>query len=414
MFKSIKERLISAYLILKESIISFDKNNNLDNSAALSYYGFFAVIPLCLLIIYTLSSYIMSSASAIKLINMTVQDMFPEFSKVILKEITTLSTQKKLWGAVGLITLLWSITPLAAGLRGAFCRIFKVKQKSFLKGKIKDFFAVFILVILLTLLSISEIAFNVVLKQLKFLQFIPYAVQLLNALLPFVVLPVFLMLFYITFAPVKLRATQLFVGAMTTTLLWLAIMPVFSLFLKYNPNYGLAFGSLKAVFILIIWVYYAVVILLFGAEVMAAIARKDALILKDLFISQDITKVKPLVRKFVKTFKQGHVIFSEGDAGDEMFFVLEGEVRLIKDNQVLLTVHEGEYFGEMSMLLNTPRPCTAVAFEDGTEVISIAKENFEVILTEYPQVATALLKELATRLQSAEEILRQAELSVHH
>ena len=51
------------------------------------------------------------------------------------------------------------------------------------------------------------------------------------------------------------------------------VRPLFGLFLQYNPGYGYAFGSLKTIFLLLVWIYYAFVIILFGAVVIAVIRR---------------------------------------------------------------------------------------------------------------------------------------------
>ncbi|MDH5680088.1 MAG: cyclic nucleotide-binding domain-containing protein, partial [Spirochaetota bacterium] len=58
------------------------------------------------------------------------------------------------------------------------------------------------------------------------------------------------------------------------------------------------------------------------------------------------------MRKFEKTYQAGEVIFNEGDATNEMYFVLEGEVRIIKmvheEIKELAVLGKGEFFGEMS------------------------------------------------------------------
>jgi CRP-like cAMP-binding protein len=63
----------------------------------------------------------------------------------------------------------------------------------------------------------------------------------------------------------------------------------------------------------------------------------------------------------------------------------------------------GGFFGEMSMLIDTPRTAGAVAAAPETRVIEISRGNFETILQEYPRVAVTILKELATRLKATDE-----------
>jgi membrane protein len=66
-----------------------------------------------------------------------------------------------------------------------------------------------------------------------------------------------------------MRTRQLIIGSLVTSLLWFAMRPAFHLFLTYNPGYGFAFGSFKSLFVVIIWIYYFLVVFLFGAEIAA-------------------------------------------------------------------------------------------------------------------------------------------------
>ena len=47
-----------------------------------------------------------------------------------------------------------------------------------------------------------------------------------------------------------------------------------------------------------------------------------------------------------------------------MFYILSGSVRLIKKGQALRVMQKGEYFGEMALLIGTPRTTSAQAEED--------------------------------------------------
>jgi len=55
-----------ASLIVREAIKSFLRNNNFEMSAALTFYGFFALIPMLFFVIYLLSNVAVSSQLAIR------------------------------------------------------------------------------------------------------------------------------------------------------------------------------------------------------------------------------------------------------------------------------------------------------------------------------------------------------------
>ena len=88
-----------------------------------------------------------------------------------------------------------------------------------------------------------------------------------------------------------------------------------------------------------------------------------------------------------------------------MFFVVEGQVDLIKSGRLLKTIGPGEYFGEMSLLLNMPRTATARVSAPDTQLISINAGNFDAIMRENPDIVMALLRTMADRLKSTDYAL---------
>ena len=91
-----------------------------------------------------------------------------------------------------------------------------------------------------------------------------------------------------------------------------------------------------------------------------------------------------------------------------MYYLQAGAVRLERGGHTLQTMTAGGYFGEMSMLIDTPRTAGAVAAAPDTRVIEISRENFETILRDHPPVAVTILRELAARLKATDERLPTA------
>ena len=73
--------------------------------------------------------------------------------------------------------------------------------------------------------------------------------------------------------------------------------------------------------------------------------------------------------------KGGQSIFREGTAGDAMYLILSGEVRISKDipgvgEEALAFLKEGSYFGEMALLgEESPRSANAIA----SGIVQLAK-----------------------------------------
>jgi len=101
-----------------------------------------------------------------------------------------------------------------------------------------------------------------------------------------------------------------------------------------------------------------------------------------------------------ETRESGEVIFAEGEAGDALYLVLDGRVRIDREEEVIAELGERECFGEMSILDGAPRSATATAIED-TNLLKIARDDFQEILSEKPEIALGVIKVLSRRLRAA-------------
>jgi CRP/FNR family transcriptional regulator, cyclic AMP receptor protein len=106
---------------------------------------------------------------------------------------------------------------------------------------------------------------------------------------------------------------------------------------------------------------------------------------------------------------RGHVVFNEGDAGDRLFVVLDGKVKISRTasdgRENLLTVlGPGEMFGELSLFDPGPRTATATAVTDST-LASLDHDDLRPLLLERPVVAVHLLRALAQRLRRTNEAM---------
>ncbi len=98
--------------------------------------------------------------------------------------------------------------------------------------------------------------------------------------------------------------------------------------------------------------------------------------------------------------EQGEEIFAEGEAGDALYLVLDGKVRVHKQDRVIAELAERECFGEMAILDAAPRSATVTAVQD-TNLLKISREDFEEILAEKPEIALGIIRVLSRRLRDA-------------
>jgi CRP/FNR family cyclic AMP-dependent transcriptional regulator len=110
-----------------------------------------------------------------------------------------------------------------------------------------------------------------------------------------------------------------------------------------------------------------------------------------------------------ENFSRGDVIFDEGDAGDKLFAVIEGKVKLARTapdgrENLQAVLGPGEMFGELSLFDPKPRTAGAVALTD-TMLASLAHEELRPWITGRPDVAVQLLQALAQRLRRTNDVL---------
>jgi len=98
----------------------------------------------------------------------------------------------------------------------------------------------------------------------------------------------------------------------------------------------------------------------------------------------------------------GEDILREGELGDSLYLLVEGQVRIHRGGQTLALLKERESFGEMALLDPAPRSATATAETDVT-LLKLAEADFRDLLEEKHQLALGIIRVLTRRLRSADE-----------
>jgi CRP/FNR family cyclic AMP-dependent transcriptional regulator len=107
------------------------------------------------------------------------------------------------------------------------------------------------------------------------------------------------------------------------------------------------------------------------------------------------------------------VMFRAGDAGDAMYLIERGKVRICVQatdgHEVTLTeLGRGDFFGEMALLDGQRRSANAVVAEDARLAV-LSREHFlSFIMGGNPSVALEMLTALANRLRHTDELLRHS------
>ena len=120
-------------------------------------------------------------------------------------------------------------------------------------------------------------------------------------------------------------------------------------------------------------------------------------------------------KMIARHYESGQFIFLEDSEGEQCFFVVQGSVkvtRLSKDGRevILAMLNEGDFFGEMALLDGESRSANVIALEK-TEVLTLNRADFLVVLHDYPQIAIQLLKEMGHRLRKSDRQIASLSLS---
>jgi CRP/FNR family cyclic AMP-dependent transcriptional regulator len=112
------------------------------------------------------------------------------------------------------------------------------------------------------------------------------------------------------------------------------------------------------------------------------------------------------LERFARDFTAGTVLFEEGQPGQDMYVVLQGQVEIRRKvgeiDHVLAVLMPGDFFGEMAILNARPRSATAVTRID-SRLLQIDGRMFEAMLRARPEIALRIIKTFALRLENANQ-----------
>ena len=132
---------------------------------------------------------------------------------------------------------------------------------------------------------------------------------------------------------------------------------------------------------------------------------EKVLILKALSIFKDtpehiLADLAPLMEE--EEYEQGTLIFREGEIGDCMYIIHQGEVNIHKGGTTLAILKAKEVFGELSLLDAEVRSASATTHTDCV-LFRIEQEPFYELIDNRPEVARGFIKILCQRLRAQNE-----------
>lgn len=132
----------------------------------------------------------------------------------------------------------------------------------------------------------------------------------------------------------------------------------------------------------------------------------------DLLISPDSVQLKMQSGNAVSQvhFEPGEVVFRQGDLGDSLYIILEGEAEVIVENgqpveagteNIVATLSAGEYFGEMALLNDRTRSAT-IRCKQPMNLLALRQGDFRALVSNLPELKESFHKVMDDRTAAGE------------
>jgi CRP/FNR family transcriptional regulator, cyclic AMP receptor protein len=123
-----------------------------------------------------------------------------------------------------------------------------------------------------------------------------------------------------------------------------------------------------------------------------------------LLSDQELDVVRSLASE--KTYPKNAVVLTEGEAGDSLFMIQSGKVKVFIGDEdgreiILKILGPGSFFGEMSMIDKQPRSASVTTLETSTFLV-LQHSAFEKCVEQAPRIAQMVMQVLAQRVREAD------------
>jgi voltage-gated potassium channel len=118
--------------------------------------------------------------------------------------------------------------------------------------------------------------------------------------------------------------------------------------------------------------------------------------------------LKLIATKLTQTFHSpNEYIIKKGDVGDQMFIIGHGEFQVSSGDQILATLKDGQFFGEIALLEDTIRNCDIIS-NTYCDLYAFSKEDFLEVIAKYPELEEKFKEKYKRRQSDKKQNLKAA------
>ncbi len=415
----LRHALASAGDTLRDAIRNYETNGDANQAAAIALYAILSIIPLFILTLLIVNNLFSADPEIRGKLIEGIRQFIPSFSGELVTQIGRIEGKKEVLGGLGIISLIWFSAMIFGAMEQALNVIIRSKVR-------RNYFASKLLAIAMIpmgwAVGVASVgisyAASILTKQPILLPgmvlFLPVVEGFLfRYLLPYLATVIFFTVVYKVIPTGKVGLKSALIGSAIFSALMEIAKQFFTWYVANYTSYNAIFGSLETVVVLVIWVFYIALIFLFCAELISSYQRRDMILIEKALLKSGKDRPRTeeqLLRKFGRFYGRDEYIFREGDAGQEIFYILNGRIRMEKSvgevKKTLAEMGPGEYFGEMAALISVPRNASARCLEE-CHIAVISGEMLQNVLGENGEVSLFMLREFSNRLRHTNVALEE-------
>ncbi|MCF8054138.1 MAG: YihY family inner membrane protein [Deltaproteobacteria bacterium] len=391
------------------AINNFQTNGNTNHAGAIAFYSLLSIVPLSLLTVFVAGNLFDNNTKIYEDLIWWVDYYYPEVSpKLFSRVLERVGQNTQIIGWIALATSIWFSSFVFGAIETAFNTIFRSRR---IRGYLLSKAFATAMIPLCWLIAIFSMVAHLLLEKIitgtAISNLFPPVMQtwMLPNILPFAVGWVFFAIVYKIVPTSKISWIGALTGSFIFCLLLGAAKMFFSWYISTFGSYDIIFGSLEKMIILLIWMFYVAFIFLFCAELIASYERRNLLLIeKTLQKGTDNAMLeKILFRRFGIFQPKGSFIFKEGEDGTDIFYILAGEVTLLRgEGEVVDILGAGKFFGEIAAITSRMRNCSAYASAD-SDIARIDAATLRKLFRNSDDFAFNFVRELAYKLSQQGE-----------
>ena len=274
------ERVSSKIRLFLDALKRFNEDHCFLLSSGIAFALLFCLIPLLLLVLALIGTYLFSDQEVLNQISEYLKDMFPSLDPRIRKSILETVHDRRIVGILGLGGLLWTSTWVFSSLSSALNIIFRVKRdRSLLRGKAVDLFMLFLAgTLLLVSMALSSVITLFQGYLFKFPLDIGFLFQpILKYLIPFFLTFCMFFLIYKIAPNKRIHSGIALKATFVASILWEVAKQLFGWYILHLGRFSVIYGSLATLAIFLLWIYYTSAIFLLGGEIASLLEQKKSI-----------------------------------------------------------------------------------------------------------------------------------------